>query len=1071
MPQGQNFGFRRIEFLNLLRKLALLFGVIALLGSPGAAFSNGGLSSYDGLIPVAGDVHRHAAQVGSLRAADPAENELSPCWPETGLNLAVIESAQANDYDWINVLNHGWNQGEDSIAYQWWIQQDGLRYTDPVVGYEVVTSRDGFWDYTDPKPLGPAGPPFGNVDPPWNEALSNSTAASSFTTPGVFAAFSGREWSGPAHTVAFPLDDTRTVCDFPDCPTETELYYWIHDHHGALIRAHNGFCDGCGSHRWKPMDDPVTPYDERNGFSDVFIWGMEISRTGMVRRQDGYRRAIRLGYRLFPAFGSDNHNYSQCGVAISAVANGATVCWVPETDWDRTDVLDAMRARRCYHSTANKPLLQFELCDDWDPTPPGSCNSGLAAMGDIVDVADGSARVRVLAQNDPANTTRSLDRLEIVDHTGFVWVGCDTCCDGTTCSYDAELSGIPDGALYPRICTPDPNGDGSCNSLDEFNLDPLTHLVGGAIFINWQDFRASLGPSICEFDETTIPCPGEDCLPEPIDPDRDGMPAGCDNCPDHANADQIDIDRDGHPDACNHAVDGDRDGYADTLDNCPDESNRDQTDTDGDGIGDACNDALDIDGDGWADTLDNCPEKANRGQEDLEADGIGDACDPDDDNDGVLDEEDQCRGGDDNLDQDHDGYADFCDACPTFASLNQGDQDGDLVGDVCDNCVTIYNPWGVPADGVRTTTGGQLDDDADGYGNQCDADFVSNGIVDHSDLDHFFWSLDFGSGVSAEDCGLDGTEPCDRYDLTGTLGLGQEDSNWLFDLPGLYGKPPGPKCDACPLECQGDACDGPFADFDGDGEVNPADNCPFAANSGQEDAGGIGTEPPDGIGDVCQCGDIDGNGIVDATDAEDLKGAALGLGPYFCIQTPSDHPCEPGEPGLPQRLLCDVNADNLCSSADVTIIKRAALGFPPGIQQSCYFATPGAARDSDADGVHDLDDNCTYASNPDQADSGGIATTEPDGIGDVCQCGDVNEDHRVNSADATVIKRWALGLYIPLPFNPDFCDVTNNGQCNSADATGIKRKALGLWFPPWDPSGCPAYYAGQIAARMSRVRK
>lgn len=103
--------------------------------------------------------------------------------------------------------------------------------------------------------------------------------------------------------------------------------------------------------------------------------------------------------------------------------------------------------------------------------------------------------------------------------------------------------------------------------------------------------------------------------------------------------------------------------------------------------------------------------------------------------------------------------------------------------------------------------------------------------------------------------------------------------------------------------------------------------------------------------------------------------------------------------------------------------------------------------DTDADGVQDGLDNCPLAANPDQLDSGGLATATPDGIGDACQCGDVTGNGIVNGQDANAIQRYAVGAQSPLFVVPGNCDVSGNGSCNGQDANAVKRAALGQTSP------------------------
>ncbi len=157
-------------------------------------------------------------------------------------------------------------------------------------------------------------------------------------------------------------------------------------------------------------------------------------------------------------------------------------------------------------------------------------------------------------------------------------------------------------------------------------------------------------------------------------------------------------------------------------------------------------------------------------------------------------------------DADGDGLVGRGDLCPQTESSANADADMDAVGDVCDSCANIANPR--VADGPvaflaandwATLTGGQRDDDHDGYGNKCDGKFpgVTGLFVSNGDL--IEWRAANTKNRTLDQCGTVGTRPCAIYDLDET-GLFISNGD-LIQWRTLNTKQPGPKCTTCPLPC------------------------------------------------------------------------------------------------------------------------------------------------------------------------------------------------------------------------------------------------------------------------------
>lgn len=111
------------------------------------------------------------------------------------------------------------------------------------------------------------------------------------------------------------------------------------------------------------------------------------------------------------------------------------------------------------------------------------------------------------------------------------------------------------------------------------------------------------------------------------------------------------------------------------------------------------------------------------------------------------------------------------------------------------------------------------------------------------------------------------------------------------------------KHDSCPLDARND--------IDGDGICGNLDNCPLVANEDQADVNS------NGIGDACQCGDLNEDGAVDTADLSLLNGGKFRL-------------------NLNQLQRCDVDGDGFCTDNDNT--RLATLVASPAtaaIQQQC----------------------------------------------------------------------------------------------------------------------------------------
>ena len=193
-------------------------------------------------------------------------------------------------------------------------------------------------------------------------------------------------------------------------------------------------------------------------------------------------------------------------------------------------------------------------------------------------------------------------------------------------------------------------------------------------------------------------------------------------------------------------------------------------------------------------------------------------------------------------------------------------------------------------------------------------------------------------------------------------------------------------------------------DADGDDIHDDVDNCPGMSNPDQADSDG------NGVGDVCDIVDTDGDGIPDDGDGSSIPGDAP------CTGGETDD-CDDNCPETPNADQADTDGDEVGDACD-----------------NCPDDDNADQANSDNDSLGDACDNCPDDDNEDQADADG------DGVGDVCDCpciGDLDSDGWKSPIDISLLVSNLLPYdtaYYWVVAAPDECgDMDHDGWKSPID--------------------------------------
>lgn len=207
----------------------------------------------------------------------------------------------------------------------------------------------------------------------------------------------------------------------------------------------------------------------------------------------------------------------------------------------------------------------------------------------------------------------------------------------------------------------------------------------------------------------------------------------------------------------------------------------------------------------------------------------------------------------------------------------------------------------------------------------------------------------------------------------------------------------------------------PYGDSDGDGLSNALEVQ-------------LGTDPNNP--------DTDGDGLSDGVEVN------LGLNPLH-YDSDLDGVSDADDLVCPFDPENDLDADGLCAAVDnCPIIPNPgqADADTDGIGDACdSMPNTAGLPDSDGDGIEDFDTNGVQVDNclgwPNPKVDGEQPDENDDGIGDACQCGDIDNNGVVDNDDFIALDTYvSAGIAISMPlFALEKCDVDGDGVCTAWD--------------------------------------